>query len=80
MIAYFVITSGPIIALGRTVEIHGTYVIMIRNTNMMARNGNAARTTPIIDIPATPAVTNKFRPTGGVIIPISIFTTIMIPR
>ena len=46
----------------------------------MARNGNAARTTPIIDMLATPAVTNKFKPTGGVIIPISIFTTIIIPR
>ena len=47
---------------------------------MMAKNGNAARTTPIIDMFATPAVTNKFKPTGGVIMPISMFTTMMMPR
>ena len=33
-----------------------------------------------MDIPVIPLVTNKFNPTGGVTIPISIFTTIMIPK
>ena len=32
---------------------------------MIARKGRAARTTPIIDMLATPAVTKRFRPTGG---------------
>ena len=53
---------------------------IIRNTNKTAKNGNAARTTDIIGIFATPEVTKRLSPTGGVIMPISIFTTIMIPR
>ena len=48
--------------------------------NMMPTQGRAAFTTFMTDIPATPAVTNKFNPTGGVIMPISMFTTMMIPR
>ncbi len=31
-------------------------------------------------MPATPAVTNRLSPTGGVIIPISMLTTMMMPR
>eukprot|EP00326_Haptolina_ericina_P038970 CAMPEP_0181239132 /NCGR_PEP_ID=MMETSP1096-20121128/39757_1 /TAXON_ID=156174 ORGANISM="Chrysochromulina ericina, Strain CCMP281" /NCGR_SAMPLE_ID=MMETSP1096 /ASSEMBLY_ACC=CAM_ASM_000453 /LENGTH=53 /DNA_ID=CAMNT_0023334781 /DNA_START=41 /DNA_END=202 /DNA_ORIENTATION=- len=53
---------------------------MIKNTKSTAVNGNAALTTDIIGILATPDVTNRFRPTGGVIIPISMFTTMMMPR
>ena len=66
--------------VGRYVESHGIYVIKIKNTNNTAKNGNAARTTAIIGMPATPEVTNKFNPTGGVIIPISMLTTMMMPR
>ena len=53
---------------------------MIKNTNNTAKNGNAAFTTRIIDMFATPDVTKRFKPTGGVIIPISMFTTMMIPK
>ncbi len=53
---------------------------MIRKTKSTPRNGSAARTTRIIGMPATPEVTKRFRPTGGVIIPISMFTTMMMPR
>ena len=49
--------------LGKTVEIHGTYVTRIRKTKSTHRNGNDARTTRIIGIPATPDVTKRFRPT-----------------
>ena len=77
---YWVISSGPIKAVGRNVDIHGTYVTMIKKTNKIIKNGRAARTTLIIGIPATPDVTNRFRPTGGVIMPISMFTTMMMPR
>jgi len=35
-------TSGPMTALGNTVDIQGTYVIKIRKTNMMAKKGRAA--------------------------------------
>lgn len=52
----------------------------MRKINRTPRNGNAARTTRIIGIPATPEVTKRFKPTGGVIIPISMFTTMMTPR
>jgi hypothetical protein len=31
-------------------------------------------------MPVTPLVTNRFRPTGGVTMPISMFTTMMMPR
>ena len=48
--------------------------------NKTPKNGKAALTTDIIGILATPDVTNRFKPTGGVIIPISIFTTMIIPR
>ncbi|CRZ82490.1 Uncharacterised protein [Vibrio cholerae] len=47
---------------------------------MTPTQGSAALTTFIIDILATPEVTNRFKPTGGVIMPISMFTTIMMPR
>ena len=47
---------------------------------MTARKGSAALTTDMIGIPATPDVTKRFKPTGGVIIPISILTTIMMPK
>ena len=72
--------SGPIKVVGNQVDTHGTYVTIIRNKNITPTQGNAAFTTFIIDILATPAVTNKLRPTGGVIIPISIFTTIIMPK
>ena len=72
--------SGPIKYVGNHVDKMGIYVTMIKNTNNTAKNGNAARTTLIMGIPATPEVTKRFNPTGGVIIPISIFTTMMIPR
>ena len=77
---YFVMISGPIINVGNHVEIAGMYVTMIKKINITPKKGSAARTTLIIGIPATPEVTNRFKPTGGVIIPISMFTTMMIPR
>ena len=77
---YFVMISGPIIKVGNHVETAGMYVTIMRKMNIMPKNGSAARTTLIIGMPATPEVTNRFRPTGGVIIPISMFTTMMIPR
>ena len=72
--------SGPINVVGNQVDTQGTYVTIIRKRNITATHGSAAFTTFIIDIFATPAVTNKLSPTGGVIMPISIFTTIMMPR
>ena len=66
--------------LGRNVEIQGTYVTKIKKTKRTPRNGRAAFTTDIIGIPATPEVTKRFNPTGGVIIPISILTTMIIPK
>ena len=57
----------------------GTEVIVQVDKEERGTKG-AALTTFIIGIPATPDVTNRFSPTGGVIIPISIFTTMMIPR
>ena len=77
---YFVMISGPIIKVGNHIEMAGMYVTIMRKMNITPKNGNAARTTLIIGIPATPEVTNRFKPTGGVIIPISMFTTMMIPR
>ena len=77
---YFVMISGPIIKVGNHVEIAGMYVTIIKKMNITPKNGSAARTTLIIGIPATPEVTKRFKPTGGVIIPISMFTTMMIPR
>ena len=62
------------IIVGRNVEIQGTYVTKIKKTNRTPRKGRAALTTDIIGIPATPEVTKRFNPTGGVIIPISMFT------
>ena len=80
VVLYFVIISGPIKYVGRKVERIGTYVTRIKKTNNTAKKGSAARTTDIMGIPATPEVTNRFNPTGGVIIPISMFTTMIIPR
>ena len=72
--------SGPINIVGNHVESQGTYVTRIKNTNRTPTNGAAAFTTWAKLIPVMPEVTNKFNPTGGVIIPISILTTIMIPK
>ena len=77
---HFVITSGPIRSVGNQVDRNGKYVTKIKNINIILTNGIAARITSATDISATPAVTNKLSPTGGVIIPISIFTTIIMPR
>ncbi|MNZ72889.1 hypothetical protein D3C78_912800 [compost metagenome] len=40
----------------------------------------AARITALTGMPVTAEVTNRLRPTGGVIRPISMFTTMMMPR
>ena len=45
-----------------------------------AERHEAARATAMMDILVMPAVTNRFRPIGGVTIPISKFTTMMMPR
>ena len=37
----------------------------------MPSQGSAARTTCMIDMPVIPEVTNSFRPTGGVIMPLN---------
>jgi len=79
-LGYLVMISGPIIRVGNHVLRAGIYVTMIKNTKRTARKGKAARTTLIIGMFATPDVTNRFSPTGGVIIPISMFTTMMMPR
>ena len=70
--SYFRIISGPMIILGRNVEIQGTYVTKIKKINKTPRKGRAALTTDIIGIPATPEVTKRFNPTGGVIMPIGL--------
>ncbi len=48
--------------------------------NSTTSHGAAARTTSVIDIFAMPAVTNRFNPTGGVIMPISRLTVMMMPK
>lgn len=52
----------------------------IRKTNRIPTQGRAALTTFMTDMWATPAVTNRLSPTGGVIMPISMLTTMMMPR
>tara|TARA_B110000003_G_C16185070_1_gene352985 strand:+ start:101 stop:274 length:174 start_codon:yes stop_codon:yes gene_type:complete len=56
------------------------YVTKIKNTNKTQRNGSAALTTDIMGIPATPDVTKRFNLIDGVIIPIYMLTTIIIPK
>src|SRR5690554_189253 len=46
----------------------------------MLNHGMAARITLVIGIPVTAEVTKRFSPTGGVIMPISMLTTITTPR
>jgi hypothetical protein len=75
-----VIISGPINKVGSHVEIIGIYVTRIKNTNNTAQKGIAAFTTLTMLIPVIPEVTKRFSPIGGVIIPISIFTTIIMPK
>ena len=77
---YLVIISGPMMLYGSQVEIAGMYVTRIRKTNSTATNGAAAFTTRERLMPVIPEVTNRFKPIGGVIIPISMFTTMMIPK
>jgi hypothetical protein len=50
---------------GRKVEIQGTYVTIIKKTNKTPKNGNAAFTTDMIGIPATPDVTKRFNQPVG---------------
>src|SRR3546814_14057775 len=54
--------------------------MMTRKTSRIISHGKAARTTCRIGIPVIPEVTNRLSPTGGVIMPISMFTTMMMPR
>jgi hypothetical protein len=42
---------------------------MMRKMNRMPSYGRAALTTRTMGIPATPEVTKRLRPTGGVIMP-----------
>jgi TRAP-type uncharacterized transport system fused permease subunit len=65
---------------GSQSAICGTYVTNTRNTSSTESHGTASRTTSITDMPVMPAVTNRFSPTGGVTIPISRFTVMMMPR
>ena len=55
-------------------------MIIPRNITKIVIQGRAPFNTSTIVIPVIPLVTNKLSPTGGVTIPISIFTTMIIPR
>ena len=72
--------SGPIAKVGSQVDKDGTYVTIIKKINKTVIKGKSAFTTCDRLIPVIHEVTNKLSPIGGVIIPISIFTTIMIPK
>ena len=54
--------------------------MMIKKLSMIISQGVAAFTTSHNGIPVTPEVTNRFKPTGGVIMPISMFTVMMMPK
>ena len=53
---------------------------MTKNSISTRTKGRAAFTTCTRLMPVIPEVTNRLSPMGGVIMPISMFTTMMIPR
>ena len=53
---------------------------MISAASSTTSHGNAARMTFVTGSCEMPDVTNRFSPTGGVIMPISMLTVMMMPR